>query len=233
LTHGQFRSRTRSEDETNPSGAIAENSPLLDEDIDTAPPRDEDTHSITEAPMKTDFNEVGLEQQRAQSNIRPLQPVLAPRLNSPTKPSSPAKNVEMKPTQEENSSSKSEQINSALVAMLAEKKLSRQSSNNAKERRPMRRKRTALGRALSSSTNPVHNSNSRQCSPQKAISDLLANEGVAKQICVASQKLVYEENETRTRHQKLIAEIGGSDVVGISASKVGKKKSTRSKAKKI
>jgi hypothetical protein len=142
-----------------------------------------------------------------------LQEVTSERLNSPTKSLSPVKFTEKETTREEDSSAKLEETTSALRAMHEAKKAARQSSDAANEVRPTRRKRTALGRALSNSTDPLRLS--RQNSPQKPEA---TKDEMIKPI-MASQKLVYEERQIREREKKLFADIGGTEVE-IASSKV-------------
>jgi hypothetical protein len=142
-----------------------------------------------------------------------LQEVSPERLNSPTKSLSPAKPAEKETPREEDSSGKLEETTSALRAMLEAKKAARQSSDAANEVRPTRRKRTALGRALSNATDPVRLS--RQNSPQRPET---TKDEMVKPI-MASQKLVYEERQIREREKKLFADIGGTEVE-IASSKV-------------
>lgn len=157
-----------------------------------------------------------------------LQEIPSQRLNSPAiSMTTSTRTPQKEQTPAENQSAKSEEATNALVAMLEAKKYAK-SSNTIKDARHLHRKRSGLGRALSSSTDAarrsVQNSPTRMSEPpvpDKKTVDIMA-----------SQKLVYEEREIRVREMKLFADIGGNEMESdkskvdqiVAATKSAKKK---------
>ncbi|KAF2666696.1 hypothetical protein BT63DRAFT_415810 [Microthyrium microscopicum] len=163
-------------------------------------------------------------------NIAPLQDITAEKLNSPSKASSPSKS----PTELENSSAKSDQIQSALAAIL-EAKRALPRATDAEQDKMRRRKRSGLGRALSSNTDTgqtsTHGSPNKQQKP-----DTIPEAEVSAMM--PSQALIYEDHETRARRQKIMAQIhsAGSPAqdgdVEIVAETVPAKRKTRGRKAK-
>jgi hypothetical protein len=163
-----------------------------------------------------------------------LKEIPGERLNSPTKGSSSSRLATALSAVDENtsttSSDKSDQITNALAAMLAAKQASRPRSNG--DDPTARRKRSALGRALSNSTEVQRLS--AQSSPQKhsPAEGIEQADNSAHIMPTQSQKIIYEDQTMRERRERILAELGGEAVDVEKNTTPGKKSRRKSSRKK-